>query len=368
PLFSAKNLALMKEIEDDLPMIEGDKDKLIQVVINLVSNAVKFTNQGSVTCQAKQVDDTIVISVIDTGTGIEGHDLPKVFEKFVQVGDTLTDKPKGTGLGLPISKQIVEFHGGKIWVESEFGHGSTFSFTLPIVTVGQLQASQPTGIQFDELVEYLNTRATSLQTEAHQRRILVVDDDPNVRELLRQTLEEARYDVILAESGSQALNLIQETPPALILLDLVMPEISGFDVFAALKSNPKTQLLPIIVITILDEKEKGENMKVDGFVKKPIDTDLLLDEIATKLEQNRSKRKVFLADNDMLRYHTLATALEANGFEVIIHKEPQDIAMELKTIVPDIVITHEDFSKATHLFWQMRLLRALDHVQVITYQ
>jgi signal transduction histidine kinase len=119
-------------VTDGLPKVVGDRDKLIQVVINLISNAVKFTDQGAVTCHARQVGSDIVVSIADTGMGIAETDLPKVFESFVQVGDTLTNKPQGTGLGLPICKQIVEHHGGRIWVESQPGQGSTVSFSLPI--------------------------------------------------------------------------------------------------------------------------------------------------------------------------------------------------------------------------------------------
>jgi PAS domain S-box-containing protein len=131
-LFEAKNLKPVVEVEPGLPDTVGDRDRLIQVVINLISNAVKFTERGSVTCRARRADDHLLISVTDTGVGIAPHDHARVFEQFVQVGDTLTEKPKGTGLGLPICKHIVEHHGGRIWVESELGKGSTFSFTLPL--------------------------------------------------------------------------------------------------------------------------------------------------------------------------------------------------------------------------------------------
>ncbi len=131
-LFETKNLKQIVEVEADLPYTVGDRDRLIQVVINLISNAVKFTDQGSVTCRARRAAGHLLISVTDTGLGIAPQHHERVFEQFVQVGDTLTDKPKGTGLGLPICKHIVEHHGGHIWVESELGRGSTFSFTLPI--------------------------------------------------------------------------------------------------------------------------------------------------------------------------------------------------------------------------------------------
>jgi signal transduction histidine kinase/HAMP domain-containing protein len=131
-LFEQKGLELIKDVTEDLPEVSGDQDRLIQVVINLISNAVKFTAQGSVTCRARRVDSHILVSVSDTGLGIAQADQPRVFEKFKQVGDTLTNKPQGTGLGLPICKEIVGYHGGRIWVESELGKGSTFTFTLPI--------------------------------------------------------------------------------------------------------------------------------------------------------------------------------------------------------------------------------------------
>ncbi|MDZ7291176.1 MAG: ATP-binding protein [candidate division KSB1 bacterium] len=131
-LFENTGLKFVRDLNGELPQIVGDQDKLIQVLINLISNAVKFTQKGSVTCRAEHRDGEVVISVSDTGIGIAPEDQPKVFEKFTQVGDTLTDKPKGTGLGLTICKEIVEHHGGRIWVESELGKGSTFSFALPV--------------------------------------------------------------------------------------------------------------------------------------------------------------------------------------------------------------------------------------------
>ncbi|MFQ3680033.1 MAG: ATP-binding protein, partial [Pseudanabaenaceae cyanobacterium] len=133
-LFERSGLACYRELPKTMPPVVGDRDRLIQVVVNLISNAVKFTNEGSVTSGIELRGDRAVLSVRDTGMGIAAEDCPKVFEKFKQVGDTLTDKPKGTGLGLSICKQIIEHHGGKIWVESELGRGSTFFFDLPLVS------------------------------------------------------------------------------------------------------------------------------------------------------------------------------------------------------------------------------------------
>jgi len=132
-LFETTELELRRDVEADLPPVDGDPHRLVQVVINLLSNAVKFTAAGSVTVRAAATDDgaTVVVSVADTGTGIAPEDRDRVFEQFAQAGDTLSEAPRGTGLGLAICRQIVEHHGGRIWLDSEVGEGSTFSFSLP---------------------------------------------------------------------------------------------------------------------------------------------------------------------------------------------------------------------------------------------
>jgi len=133
-LFDQKGVELIKVIAEDLPIVHCDKDRIIQVGINLLSNAVKFTDHGTVIIRAERatgVPEAVKISVLDTGIGISEEDRRQVFEKFRQVGDTLTDRPKGTGLGLPICKQIVEYHGGTIQVDARHGGGSIFSFVLP---------------------------------------------------------------------------------------------------------------------------------------------------------------------------------------------------------------------------------------------
>jgi signal transduction histidine kinase len=215
-LLEAKKLQLIKDIAPDLPQITGDQDRLIQVVINLISNAVKFTDSGSITCAARPHGNDLIVSVRDSGIGIAPADQPKVFERFKQVGDTLTDKPKGTGLGLPICKEIVEYHGGRIWVESEPGHGSTFSFTLPVTapseSSAQLELLPPRPrVDIEALVRQLRERVSTHET--HNKSVLVVDDDPNIRSLLQQELTEQGYTVRLAEDGRKALALHSRRDP-----------------------------------------------------------------------------------------------------------------------------------------------------------
>jgi len=133
PLVQSKGILLALNVESCLPEITGDRDRLVQVLVNLVSNSVKFTPEGAITISARQDGDELMLSVADTGIGIADENLEKVFDKFHQIGDTLTDKPRGTGLGLAICREIIARHGGNIWVESELGKGSIFCFTLPVV-------------------------------------------------------------------------------------------------------------------------------------------------------------------------------------------------------------------------------------------
>ena len=274
------------------PTITGDQDRLIQVVINLISNAVKFTDAGSITCSVAPGGLEIVVSVKDSGIGIAPADQPKVFEKFKQVGDTLTDKPKGTGLGLPICKEIVEYHGGRIWVESEPGHGSTFSFTLPDhSSVCAARTCCPSAAPSISNLSSASCARVLHTHQPHDKSVLVVDDDSNIRSLLQQELTEAGYTVRLAEDGRKALALIREETPGLVILDVMMPEMNGFDVAAVLKNDPATMDIPIIILSIVEDKERGFRLGVDRYLTKPIDTASLFHEVDTLLDQGKSKQE-----------------------------------------------------------------------------
>ncbi|MDQ3938463.1 MAG: ATP-binding protein, partial [Chloroflexota bacterium] len=272
-LFAAKGLELRTDVADDLPTVRGDPDRLLQVVINLLSNAVKFTDDGFVAVKAVRHDGEIRVAVADTGSGIAPEDYDTVFEQFRQVGDTLTDKPRGTGLGLPISKEIVEHHGGRLWLESEPGKGSTFSFSLPFGrTVAQpTTAVAPAG---GEVRESMPAAADGSPL------VLVADDDASTRELLRQELESRDYRVLEATDGRSALRLARGSMPDLVVLDVVMPEPDGFDVAASLKSDPATGHIPILMLTVLDAAERAVLTGVDAYVKKPFDADRLMADVA----------------------------------------------------------------------------------------
>ena len=365
-LFEAKSLGLTREIAPDLPEITGDQDRLIQVVINLISNAVKFTDAGSLTCSARQEGSEIMVSVKDSGIGIAPEDQPKVFEKFKQVGDTLTDKPKGTGLGLPICKEIVEYHGGRIWVESEPGHGSTFSFTLPIITASAPMELAPKrrSIDIESLVRQLRERVSA--HDGHDKSVLVVDDDSNIRSLLQQELVEAGYKVRLAEDGRKALALIREETPGLVILDVMMPEMNGFDVAAVLKNDPATMDIPIIILSILEDKERGFRLGVDRYLTKPIDTASLFHEVDALLDQGKSRKKVMVVDEDASTIRTLTDALETRGYQVVESKGAELVSRAVDS-KPDIIILNSLLS-SDEAVRALRFEKGMENVLFLIYQ
>jgi GAF domain-containing protein/CheY-like chemotaxis protein len=290
-LFSHKGLPLLVEVAPDLPPVVGDYDRLVQVVINLLSNAVKFTDHGQVVCRAALGNGELLISVSDTGPGIAPEDHAKVFEQFKQVGDTLTDKPKGTGLGLPISKQIVERHGGRIWLDSTPGQGSTFTFSLSLTAQAALPSNDNIAIvELPVLAEQLRVQIANggSHDDAHAPLVLVVDDDARIRELLRQELDARGYGVQTAANGRTALETVRATQPSLIILDVLMPELSGFDVVAVLKSEPATATIPIIMLTVVEQPERGYRLGVDRYFTKPFDADQVIHEVGVLVERGLS--------------------------------------------------------------------------------
>jgi signal transduction histidine kinase/DNA-binding response OmpR family regulator/ligand-binding sensor domain-containing protein/heme exporter protein D len=365
-LLEASGLKLVKEVAPDLPPVVGDRDRLIQVVINLISNAVKFTPSGSVTCRAVPGDGEIVVSVVDTGMGIAPADQPKVFERFKQVGDTLTDKPKGTGLGLPICREIVEHHGGRVWVESEVGRGSTFSFTLPVKSA---RATAAAGLSLESLVKQLRERVetSAPKTRDGQPSILAVDDDPHIRELLRQELGEAGYRVRLAADGREALAEIRRERPDLVILDVMMPEINGFDVAAVLRNDPLTMDIPIMILSIVQDKERGFRLGVDRYLTKPIDTEVLFREVGALLEQGTSRKRVLVVDEDASAARTLGEVLQARGYTVM-EANGEDLVARALEMQPDIIILSSLVSQKHETVQSLRFEKGLENVLFLVYQ
>ena len=363
-LLEPKGLRLMKDIDATLPQITGDRDRLIQVVINLVSNAVKFTDAGTITCRAVREGDTLVVSIIDTGLGIARTDQPKVFERFKQVGDTLTDKPKGTGLGLPICREIIEHHGGRVWVESELGHGSTFSFSLPIADGAQ--PSLP--LDLATVVRQLRDQVvvTTPRTAERQPRILVVDDEANIRELLTQEFTEAGYAVVTAANGREAVAEVRRQRPDLIVLDVMMPEMNGFDVAAVLRNDPQTLDIPIIILSIVQDRERGFRLGVDRYLTKPINTDVLFREVGALLDQRKTHKRVLVVDDDATALKTLTEVLKTRGYSVT-EARGHDLFEKAKMLQPDIIMLSSS-APSPEIVQTLRFEKGLENVLFFVYR
>lgn len=259
-LIKDKPIRLVADIPADLPPVYVDSIRVRQVLINLLSNASKFTEEGTITVRARlQEYDTrslVAVSVSDTGQGIAQDDLAKLFQAFSQVDGSPTRRTGGTGLGLAISRNLVELHGGSIWVESTVGKGTTFSFTLPVY---QAEPALP-----------------SVQPGERRRIILAIDDDARVIDLYRRYAEPHGYAVHGITDNGQAVESAQSLHPFVILLDVIMEERNGWQVLQELKQNAATKDFPVIICSILNEREKALSLgAADCLIKPILDIDLI---------------------------------------------------------------------------------------------
>ncbi|MDT0607096.1 ATP-binding protein [Croceitalea rosinachiae] len=363
-LFEQKSLSLKKNVPENLPLISGDEDKLIQVVINLLSNSVKFTDKGSVSIEAYEDKGQLIVEVQDTGIGIAEEDKHKIFERFRQAGDTLTDKPQGTGLGLPICREIIEHHGGIIWMNSEPNVGSTFFVSIP--TIGD-NKEQP--IELERILKSLKKQIkhSSHKTLEDVPTILVVDDDTPIRSLLRQELTDAGYQVKEAANGKAALDMVRIAKPDLIILDVMMPEINGFDVAAVLKNDPATMDIPIIILSIVQDKERGFRIGVDRYLTKPIDTEKLFHEVEDLLEQGVSKKRVLVVDEDASAVKSLTDVLTARGYKVM-EANPDNLLETASEIKPDIIMLNSIHKQDENTIKKLKFQKGMENVMFFVYQ
>ncbi len=253
-----KSIELLKDVPADLPAVRADHTRVRQVLLNLLSNAAKFTERGHITLRGRVIEDPagpmVQVSVADSGHGIGPKDMPRLFERFSQVDDSPTRKVGGTGLGLHISRQLVELHGGRIWVESEPGRGAVFHFTLPLFTA---QSAAPAPLH-------------------GQPTILVIEDDHRLFTLYRRYLETHGYALIGVESSAEAVGRAADEKPVAILLDVMMPERDGWQVLTELKQHPATRDIPVIMCTITDEPERARQLGAADYLVKPIlESDLI---------------------------------------------------------------------------------------------
>jgi signal transduction histidine kinase/DNA-binding response OmpR family regulator len=267
PMLKSDQVQLGKAIDADLPRLHTDEDKLKQVLMNLLSNAAKYTLDGTITVSARCQDDTVVIAVADTGIGIPAEALELIFEEFRQVDSSSTRQYSGTGLGLAISRHLARLMGGEITVRSTIEAGSTFTVTLPMhYGVGQPLERAPAALASTE-------RSGQPGVD---KLVLAIDDDANVLYLLQENLAESGYHVVGAVSGEEGLRKARELNPFAITLDILMPHKDGWQVLHELKADVATHHIPIIVLSIVDQKDLGYRLGAFDYLVKPFDRNAIL--------------------------------------------------------------------------------------------
>ncbi|WP_162914831.1 response regulator [Desertibaculum subflavum] len=311
--------------------IYADQMRVRQALLNLVSNAGKFTSNGTVTISSARHDDgggsRIEIAVEDTGIGMTSEQLGKLFQEFSQADSSTTRKFGGTGLGLAISRRFCQMMGGDISVESEPGKGSRFTILLPI-EVAEHEPAAPAP----------STAPAPPRAAPPSDRplILVIDDDQTVRDVVGRFLEREGFDVAAAEGGQEGLRLARALDPAAITLDVDMPDLDGWTVLAAIKGDPALAHIPVVLVTIVDEKNRGFSLGATDYLVKPVDRDTLI-RVLRQVGQ-AADGHILIVDDDEIGRHRLKVALEDVGWRTAEADNGQVAIARLEEALPDAVL------------------------------
>ena len=331
PLASKNNNRLVTDFADGLGEIRSDMTKIRQALFNLLSNASKFTSKGTITLTARREPrddgDWVIFDVTDTGIGIAPEKLDQVFEEFSQADDSTTRDFGGTGLGLPISRRFCRMMGGDITVTSRSGEGSTFTIEIP-AKVDALEVAKTAA-----------TRRTTdpAETPTGSHPILVIDDDPDSRELLQRTLEGDGYAVVTAEGGEEGIELARRVKPSLITLDVMMPGMDGWAVLKELKADRTLRNVPVMMITIVGEKDLGYSLGAVEHLTKPVDRDTLRHFAKIYSAPSGGGHALVVDDDESIR-ELFCRALEEDGWTV---DEAENGAVALERAAerpPDLVL------------------------------
>jgi signal transduction histidine kinase/CheY-like chemotaxis protein len=330
PMATKNGNRLVVGCASSLGTVQADQTRLRQALLNLLSNANKFTEKGAVTiaAQLQRLDDSewIRIDVTDTGIGMTEEQMGRLFQEFSQADSSTTRKYGGTGLGLAISKRFCQMMGGDITVKSKPGTGSTFTIQLPrIVQIGKTAVTQA------------SAEATQRVGEKTQEPlILVVDDDATARDLVERHLERSGFAVVTAAGGQEGLRLVRELQPAVVTLDIVMPDLDGWTVLAAIKGDPALASTPVVLMSIVDQKNRGYALGAADYLVKPVDRAKLV-ETLTGICGLAAGHALLVDDDDVVR-RSVRQALEPIGWQVT-EAENGQVAVEAITAArPDVII------------------------------
>jgi signal transduction histidine kinase/DNA-binding response OmpR family regulator len=332
PLIEKNANTLKLHYADDLGQMRSDVTKLRQMLFNLLSNASKFTERGTIALQVgrERVNggEWISFSVSDTGIGMSPEQTSKLFQAFTQADTSTTRKYGGTGLGLAISRQFCHIMGGEITVSSTPGEGSTFTVRLPAIV---------TESKADILPRSEETTSTTEQVSEGAPTVLVIDDDPTMQDLVQRFLSKEGLKMIAARSGEEGIRLAKEHHPAVITLDVLMPGMDGWAVLTQLKADPLLSEIPVIMLTIMDEKQMGYALGAADYLTKPIDWERLA-AVLQRYECARPPCPVLLVEDDPVMREMLQRRLEKEGWKVI-EAENGRVALErMAERRPDLIL------------------------------
>jgi PAS domain S-box-containing protein len=334
PLIDEKGNSLVVESSENLGEVRSDQTKLRQILFNLLSNAAKFTENGKITLKSRRFDlegrDFLELVVKDSGIGMTAEQLSKIFEAFTQAEGSTTRKFGGTGLGLTITKTFCEMLGGELAVESEPGVGSNFIARIPArhgesepaaaVTTSQ----QPTDFE-------------TVGTPRARHEILIVDDDPDARELMQRFLEKEGFVTVTASSGEEGLQLARQRHPLAITLDVMMPSMDGWAVLKQLKDDPSTSDIPVVMISMVDGSEMGYALGVKDYLTKPPDRKRL-SEILGHVRDDQTACQVLVVDDDPSNREMMAKLVKKTGCDVREASNGQEALDCIVDRKPDLVL------------------------------
>ena len=316
PLMEKNNNQFKLERDEYLGAARQDLTKLRQSLFNLLSNAAKFTREGTVTLQASRAKsgdgDWLTFTISDTGIGIRADKLGQVFEEFTQADESTTRDYGGTGLGLAISRRFCRMMGGDITVRSQTGEGSAFTIRIPAIAPA---ASLPQTPAKAAPVKTQVDQETMLKV-ARGCTVLVIDDDPEACEIIERFLKKDGFEVITATSGEEGLRIAHRIKPAAITLDVMMPEMDGWSVLRALKADPNLQNIPVVMVTMVDDKTKGYSLGATEYLTKPVSRDMLL-KILGRYHCVDDVCAVLVVEDDEKTRELLVRTMEKEDWEVM---------------------------------------------------
>lgn len=287
PSTTGKAVELVNQIPKDLVAVNADESRLQQIILNLVGNAIKFTKKGTVTVSAAQKGQMVSVSVKDTGIGIPSNKLNTIFEAFDQADASVEREYGGTGLGLNIARQLVELHEGTLTVESKQGKGSVFTFTLPVSSGNATKPNIGIAISRPKVISgEISEPISNAPSLPGSYEILIVDDEPVNRQVLTNYLKEDTFKVTQVESGQDALDVLDNKTIDLVLLDVMMPGMSGFEVCRKIRDKHLSSELPVIMVTAKDQVAdlvQGLNIGANDYLIKPVSRGEMLARIKTHL-------------------------------------------------------------------------------------